>query len=112
MLTGTYRKVRDNTVAEVRVSDGKLMFDRLTLIPVGPAAFSSSANKFLFQERHLERAVDAGGGLFNSPVDRAEVSVDSNLNSLQFRTIAGWNADNLRWRLRLRNTFSAVAETC
>ena len=33
-LTGMYRKVRDNTVVELRVKDGKLMFDRSALTPV------------------------------------------------------------------------------
>lgn len=49
-LTGMYRKVRDNTVAELRVRDGKLMFDRVALTPVGAAEFSVGQNKFLFQD--------------------------------------------------------------
>jgi CubicO group peptidase (beta-lactamase class C family) len=52
-LAGMYRKVRDNTVAELRVKDGKLMFDRLALIPVGTAEFSAGQGKFLFQDGRL-----------------------------------------------------------
>jgi CubicO group peptidase (beta-lactamase class C family) len=52
-LAGMYRKVRDNTVAELRVRDGKLMFDRLALIPVGAAEFSSGQGEYHFQDGRL-----------------------------------------------------------
>jgi hypothetical protein len=47
-LAGMYRKVRDNTIAEIRVRDGRLMFDRLALIPVGTAEFSTPARENFF----------------------------------------------------------------
>jgi CubicO group peptidase (beta-lactamase class C family) len=59
-LTGMYRKVRDNTVAELRVRDGKLMFDRLALIPVGAAEFSAGQGKFLFQNGRLNEVTPDG----------------------------------------------------
>jgi CubicO group peptidase (beta-lactamase class C family) len=59
-LTGMYRKVRDNTVAELRVKDGKLMFDRLALIPVGAAEFSTGQGKFLFRDGRLNEVTPDG----------------------------------------------------
>jgi CubicO group peptidase (beta-lactamase class C family) len=45
-LAGMYRKKRDNTVAELRWSDGKLMLDSATeLIPVAQGRFSSAASQ-------------------------------------------------------------------
>jgi hypothetical protein len=55
-----YRKVRDNTVTEIRVRDGKLMFDRLALIPVGAAEFSAGQSKFLFQDGRLNQVTPDG----------------------------------------------------
>jgi len=59
-VAGLYRKVRDNTVAEVRVRDGKLMFDRQALIPVSAAEFSAGQSKFVFQDGHLNQATPDG----------------------------------------------------
>jgi CubicO group peptidase (beta-lactamase class C family) len=59
-LAGMYRKVRDNTVAELRVRDGKLMFDRLALIPVGTAEFAAGQGKFLFQDGRLNEVTPDG----------------------------------------------------
>ncbi len=59
-LAGIYRKVRDNTVAELRVREGKLMFDRLALIPVSAAEFSSGEARFLFQDGRLNHVTPDG----------------------------------------------------
>jgi CubicO group peptidase (beta-lactamase class C family) len=79
-LTGMYRKVRDNTVAELRVRDGKLMFDRLALIPLGAAEFSGGQRKFLFRHGRLnELTPDAD--IAYERVEPAHPS-DSDLTSL------------------------------
>src|SRR5580658_5492774 len=67
-LAGMYRKVRDNTVAEIRVKDGKLMFDRLALIPVGAAEFSAAQGRFLFQDGRLNEVTPDGDIGWNKPV--------------------------------------------
>jgi len=59
-LAGMYRKVRDNTVAEVRVKDGKLMFDRVALIPIGAAEFSAGPGKFVFQDGRFSQVTPDG----------------------------------------------------
>ena len=59
-LAGMYRNVRDNTVAELRVTGGKLMFDRLALIPVGAAEFSDGRSRFLFQDGRISRVTPFG----------------------------------------------------
>jgi CubicO group peptidase (beta-lactamase class C family) len=59
-LTGMYRKVRDNTVAELRVKDGKLMFDRVALTPAGAAEFSAGQNKFVFQDGRFSQVTPDG----------------------------------------------------
>ena len=59
-LTGMYRKVRDNTIAELRVKDGKLMFDRLALIPIGADEFASGQAKFIFQDGRLNHVTPDG----------------------------------------------------
>ena len=49
-LAGMYRKVRDNTVAELRVMDGKLTMDPgMQLVPTGTARFSAGDRQFLFE---------------------------------------------------------------
>jgi hypothetical protein len=58
--TGMYRKVRDNTVAELRVRDGKLMFDRMALTPVGAAEFSAGQNKVVFQDGRFSQVTEDG----------------------------------------------------
>jgi CubicO group peptidase (beta-lactamase class C family) len=79
-LAGMYRKVRDNTVAEVRVRDGKLMFDRQALIPVGVAEFSGGQGKFLFQDGHV-RQDTPDGDIAYERVEAAHPS-DSELTAL------------------------------
>jgi CubicO group peptidase (beta-lactamase class C family) len=59
-LPGLYRKVRDNTVVEVRVREGSLMLDALTLIPLGAGAFSGPADRFLFQDGRFTRVTPDG----------------------------------------------------
>jgi CubicO group peptidase (beta-lactamase class C family) len=59
-LVGMYRKARDNTVTEIRVKDGKLMFDRLALIPVSADEFSAGQGKYLFQAGRLNHATPDG----------------------------------------------------
>ena len=62
-LTGMYRKLRDNTVVEVRVREGSLRVDALTLIPVGAGAFSGPSgpeDRFLFQDSRFTRVTPDG----------------------------------------------------
>jgi CubicO group peptidase (beta-lactamase class C family) len=59
-LVGMYRKVRDNTVVEVRVRDGKLMAEGLTLIPVGAGAFSAGEVRFLFRDGRFTEVTPDG----------------------------------------------------
>jgi hypothetical protein len=59
-LTGMYRKVHDNTVAELRVKDGSLMFDRVALIPAGPTEFSAGERKFLFEDGRFKEKTGNG----------------------------------------------------
>jgi hypothetical protein len=75
-----YRKVRDNTVTEVRVKDGKLMFGPQTLIPVGAAEFSSGQNKFLFNDGRLRQETPDGDVAYER-VETVHPS-DSELTSL------------------------------
>jgi CubicO group peptidase (beta-lactamase class C family) len=49
-LTGMYRKLRDNTVAELSLKDGKLMIDgRVELIPSGAGRFSAGETEVVFE---------------------------------------------------------------
>ncbi len=49
-LTGMYRKVRDNTVTELRLKDGKLAIgDRTELTPTGAGKFSAGERQFIFE---------------------------------------------------------------
>jgi hypothetical protein len=59
-MAGMYRKVRDNTVAELRVRDGKLMFDTLTLIPLGAAEFGAGQDRYLFEDGCLNLVTPDG----------------------------------------------------
>ena len=79
-LTGVYRKVRDNTVVELRVKDGKLMFDRAALTPVGVAEFSAGQNKFLFRDGRFSE-VTPDGDIVYERVEPAHLS-DSELAAL------------------------------
>ncbi len=49
--TGMYRKVRDNTVAELRVRDGKLTMDpgSVQLVPQDAGRFSAGERQFVFE---------------------------------------------------------------
>ena len=79
-LAGMYRKVRDNTVAELRVRDGKLMFDRVALTTVGAAEFSAGQNKFLFQDGRFKQVTPDGDVVYER-VESAHPS-DSELATL------------------------------
>ena len=92
-LAGMYRKVRDNTVAELRVKDGRLMFDRLALIPVGAAEFSAGQSKFLFQDGRLNQ-VTPDGDIAYERVEPAHPSV-SELASLAGRYESGETGSTL-----------------
>jgi CubicO group peptidase (beta-lactamase class C family) len=59
-FTGMYSKLRDNTVAELRVRDGKLMFDRVALTPVGGDEFSAGQNRLVFRDRHITQVTPDG----------------------------------------------------
>jgi len=78
-LAGMYRKVRDNTVIEVRVKDGKLMFDRLALIPLGATVFSAGLNKFKFQDGRFSMITPEGDIAYErmEPAHPADVELAS-----------------------------------
>ena len=85
-LAGTYRKVRDNTVAELRVRDGKLMFDHVALRPVGAAEFSAGQNKFLFQDGRFNQVTPDGDIVYerverNHPSDSELATLSGNYKS-------------------------------
>ncbi len=63
-LTGMYRRVRDNTVGELRVSNGKLMFERQTLIPLGASEFAAGQNKFVFANSRFTQATPDGDVIY------------------------------------------------
>jgi CubicO group peptidase (beta-lactamase class C family) len=92
-LAGMYRKVRDNTVAELRVTDGKLMFDRQTLIPIGAAEFSAGQGKFLFQVDRLNQ-VTADGDIAYERVEPVHPS-DSELAPLAGKYESGETGSTL-----------------
>jgi hypothetical protein len=83
-LTGMYRKVRDNTVAELRVRDGKLMFDRVALTPVAVGGFSAGQGKFLFQDGRFRQVTPDGDIAY----ERVE-SADSKLADSELAPLAG-----------------------
>jgi CubicO group peptidase (beta-lactamase class C family) len=92
-LTGMYRKVRDNTVAELRVRDGKLMFDRVALTPVGAAEFFAGQNKLLFQEGRFNQ-VTPDGDIVYERVEPAHPS-DSELATLSGNYASGETGSTL-----------------
>ncbi|HLJ49199.1 MAG TPA: serine hydrolase domain-containing protein [Bryobacteraceae bacterium] len=67
-LTGMYRKLHDSTVTELRVADGKLMFNRQPLVPVGRNEFSAGENRFLFEGARFSEVTPNG----NIDYERAE----------------------------------------
>ncbi len=81
-LTGMYRKVRDNTVAELRVRDGKLMFDRVALTPTGAAEFTAGQNKLRFQDGRFNQVTPDGDIVY----ERAEPAHPSDS---ELATLAG-----------------------
>jgi len=92
-LTGMYRKVRDNTVAEFRVRDGKLMFDRLALIPVRASEFSGGQSKFLFHDGRLNE-VTLDGDIAYERVEPVHPS-DSELTALAGKYDSGETGSTL-----------------
>jgi hypothetical protein len=92
-FSGMYRKVRDNTVADLRVRDGKLMFDRLALIPVSAAEFSGGQGKFLFQNGRINQ-VTPDGDIVYERVEPAHPS-DSELSPLAGRYESGETGSTL-----------------
>ncbi len=69
-LAGMYRKMHDNTVTELRVADGKLMFNRQALVPEGPHEFSAGENRFLFKDGGFSE-VTANGNIDYERVEAA-----------------------------------------
>jgi CubicO group peptidase (beta-lactamase class C family) len=59
-LAGMYRQLRDNIVADFRVRDGKLMVDRVALIPVGNGEFSAGENRLVFRDSRLDMLTPDG----------------------------------------------------
>jgi CubicO group peptidase (beta-lactamase class C family) len=92
-LTGMYRKVRDNTVTELRVRDGKLMFDRVALMPVGATEFSAGQNRFLFQGSGFSE-VTPDGDIAYERVEPAH-SADSELARLAGKYESGETGSTL-----------------
>ena len=48
-FTGMYRKIRDNTTTEVRLSNGKLTMGAAELVPTGSATFEQGGRQVLFE---------------------------------------------------------------
>lgn len=92
-LAGLYRKMRDNTVSEVRVRDGKLIFNQQALIPVGAAEFSAGQGKFLFQDGRLNQ-VTPDGDIAYERVEAARPS-DSELTALAGKYESGETGSTL-----------------
>ena len=92
-MAGMYRKVRDNTVAELRVREGKLMFNALTLIPLGAAEFSAGQDKYLFQDGRLN-LVTPDGDIAYERVEPAHQS-DSELTPLAGKYESGETGSTL-----------------
>ena len=62
---GIYRKVRDNTVVELRLSDGKLTMGQNTLlVPTGAASFSMGDNQVVFQNGGFRTVTPDGDTLY------------------------------------------------
>jgi CubicO group peptidase (beta-lactamase class C family) len=64
-LTGMYRKVRDNTVAELSVKNGKLTINqRLELTPTSPSRFLIGENQVLFEEGGFREVTPDGDTVY------------------------------------------------
>jgi len=48
-MAGFYRKLRDNTVVELRSKDGKLLFGAAELVPTGPGTFENAAGQTTYR---------------------------------------------------------------
>jgi CubicO group peptidase (beta-lactamase class C family) len=73
-LAGMYRKIRDNTVAELVVKDGKLTIDRrVTLTPTRADTFSIGEDQFLFEDKGF-RQVTPNGDILYERVEAAHPS--------------------------------------
>jgi hypothetical protein len=59
-LIGLYRKLRDNTVAEIRVRDGELMLERTALTPAGPSEFTAGERRFFFEQGRFREVTPDG----------------------------------------------------
>ncbi len=92
-LTGIYRDVRNNTVTELRVRDGKLMFNRMALMPFGAAEFSTGQGKVLFQGGRLTE-VTPDGDIVYERVEPAHPS-DSELAPLAGKYESGETGSTL-----------------
>ena len=74
-LTGMYRKLRDNTVSELRMKDGKLTFGpAIELIPAAPGKFLATASEveFVFLDEGRLRAVTPTGDTIYERVKPAQ----------------------------------------
>jgi CubicO group peptidase (beta-lactamase class C family) len=73
-LTGMYRKLRDNTVAQIRWHDGKLTMDAAELIPVANGKFVAPATEreFQFEAGSRLKVITPTGDILYERVDRAE----------------------------------------
>ncbi|HTS47729.1 MAG TPA: serine hydrolase domain-containing protein [Bryobacteraceae bacterium] len=80
-MTGMYRKLRDNTVVELKVKDGELTIDqRVQLNPTGAGRFSAGERQFVFEADGF-REVTPDGDTVYERVQPAHPS-DSELASL------------------------------
>jgi hypothetical protein len=80
-LTGMYRKVRDNTVVELGMKNGKLALDgRTDLTPAGSGKFIEGERQFVFEGAGF-REVDENGETLYERVEPVHPS-ESDLTSL------------------------------
>jgi CubicO group peptidase (beta-lactamase class C family) len=64
-FAGMYRKVRDNTVVEIQVKDGKLTLNhRLQLTPTGSASFRSEERQFVFENGTFRELTPNGDTIY------------------------------------------------
>lgn len=71
---GMYRRLRDNTVAELRVKDGNLTMDpRVQLVPTGEAKFVADEREFVFEKNGF-RVVTSDGDVVYERVQPAKPS--------------------------------------
>jgi len=64
-VTGMYRKVRDNTVVELRLEDGKLTLDqRVELTPTGSTTFLAGERQFVFEESRFREVTPDGDTVY------------------------------------------------